>query len=60
MNRKHLWRSHSVPFTQRTSPEVRVFKPFVKRDGFSALEQIVRHFIGHPSSAFNKACTYKA
>jgi hypothetical protein len=36
----NLWRSHSVPLTQRISPEARGFKPFVNRDGFSAWNRL--------------------
>ena len=34
--------SHSVSITEEIRPKLVFFKPFVNRDGFSALEQIVR------------------
>lgn len=45
MDRKTCGNPPECLTAQGTSPEAHVFTHFVHRDGFSALEQIVRHFM---------------
>ena len=45
MDRKPCGDPQSVSLLKGLRPEAHVFTHFVNRDGFSALEQIVRHFM---------------